>query len=132
MSKIKIKQNNEKVISEVLKRFQKHNKSKNLSQKPSNTIVDVIKNSLNIQRNTILTIERYKQNLLENYSLYLQKKDISENSVNSYLRGIRRFLYYAMVNSWLDDFKISTIKTTERKLKGYMNNNSKNFLKSQI
>jgi len=86
MSKIKIKQNNEKVISEVLKRFQKHNKSKNLSQKPSNTIVDVIKNSLNIQRNTILTIERYKQNLLENYSLYLQKKDISENSVNTYLR----------------------------------------------
>ena len=86
MPKIEIKQNNEKDISEVLKRFQKHNKSKNLSQKPSNTIVDVIKNSLNIQRNTILTIERYKQNLLENYSLYLQKKDISENSVNTYLR----------------------------------------------
>lgn len=120
MRKIQIEKNIIKNIGKGFKRFQKFNKSKNLSDK-----------TLEYYEETYLIFEKFlKENgveyfpemnreLLEDYTLYLKEQDLSENSINTYLRGIRTFLYYIMNNGWLERFKVHTIKTTKSKPKGY-------------
>ena len=61
-----------------------------------------------------------KQSNIHSYILHLKKDlDINETTVNTYLRALRAFLYYAMENGELEKFKIEMIKTEEKIKKTY-------------
>ena len=51
---------------------------------------------------------------IQDYILYLKKKDIVDITVNTYVRGIRAFLYYLMDIGFMDTFKIKLIKANKR------------------
>ncbi|OGO82157.1 MAG: hypothetical protein A2Y18_05245 [Clostridiales bacterium GWD2_32_19] len=51
---------------------------------------------------------------VQDYILYLKKKDIVDITVNTYVRGIRAFLYYLMSIGLMDTFKIKLIKANKR------------------
>lgn len=109
-----------KTIGKGFKRFQKFNESKNLSGK----IIEYYRETYLIfekflKENGVEYFSEVNRELLEDYTLYLKEQDLNENSINTYLRGIRTFLYYIMNNGWLEKFKAHTIKTTKSKPKGY-------------
>ena len=129
MRKIKMKNNKIKNIGEGFERFQKFNESKNLSEKT----IEYYKESYEIFRkylslNDIFNFNDLNREFIEDYTIYLQEKDLSPNSINTYLRGIRAFLYYMMSNGWMTSFKINTIKTNRNKPKGYNEKQLKKLL----
>jgi len=56
------------------------------------------------------------QDIYYGYVQHLQKKDIKAITINTYLRGIRVILYYAMELGYVKQFRISLIKA-EKELK---------------
>lgn len=54
------------------------------------------------------------QNTIQNFILYLQEKDVSDITVNTYLRAIRAVLYYWMELGYLPKFKISLVKAQKK------------------
>lgn len=54
---------------------------------------------------------------VDNFILYLRKNHACNDiTINSYLRGLRAFFYYAMENGYLSPFKV-TIPKAEKKIK---------------
>jgi hypothetical protein len=56
------------------------------------------------------------RNTVDSFILNLQQRKISSISVDTYIRGIRAFLYYYMKLNYLQEFKINIIKA-EKKVK---------------
>ncbi len=75
-------------------------------QKNYERLIDFLENDNLIN---VSSINDITSQTIEEYRLHLLDKDISNNSVNTYLRGIRTFLYYAMELNYLEDFFIKTI-----------------------
>ena len=126
MRKIKMKNNKIKNIGEGFERFQKFNKSKNLSEKT----IEYYKESYEIFRkylslNDIFNFNDLNREFIEDYTIYLQEKDLSPNSINTYLRAIRTFSNYANKLGYIEKIKVNMLKEkvkiketyTDRKLK---------------
>jgi len=125
MSKIKMRKgkNENLAMDKVFERFLKHCRSKNLSEQTIEYYeenYDQFKNILvkmaDFQKQDTILIKDINPQIFENYRLGLLERDISHKTVNSYIRAVRAFLYYAMRLDYLDDFKVQLIKT-EKKIK---------------
>lgn len=65
--------------------------------------------------NSDMLIQEITLKDIENFILYERKKDsCNEITINSYLRGIRAFLYYAMDENYLTPFKVVIPKVTKK------------------
>jgi len=64
------------------------------------------------------------------YIYYLQNtREVKATTINTYLRALKTFLYYAMDNAYLDKFKIEMIKTDVKIKKTYTNKELKKLLR---
>ncbi len=62
-------------------------------------------------KNLDAPIEEINKELLEEYILFLQEKDISSVTVFTYLRGLKRVCNYFIDNDWIEHFSIELPKT---------------------
>lgn len=118
------------VIEKGFQRFQKHNRSKNLAEKTIKFYKQNYKKFNNyIEDLKINKLENITAEVIEDYRLHLKNELESGISVNTYLRGIRAFLYYCMENEWMEKYKIEMIKVEEKKKRGYTKKQLKRLLK---
>jgi len=106
--------NEERTIENVINDFINYCEVKNLSEQTIKYYQNQFKifsrfyDSENI-------IDDLRKEHINSYILHLKKDlDITETTVNTYLRALRAFLYYAMENGELEKFKIEMIKTEEK------------------
>ena len=115
--KLSLQVDGELTLSECFQSFRDHCVIKNLSPE-----------TIHLYRNQYLTFYKTlgeKDCLMaditskdvDNFILYLRKNHACNDiTINSYLRGLRAFLYYAMENGYLAHFKV-TIPKVEKKIK---------------
>ncbi len=125
MSKINMQKSNGNDLSldEVFEKFVRHCHSKNLSERTIGyyeenyeQFKEILKSLPSLQSEDILRIDHITPQKLEKYRLRLLERDISDKTVNSYLRAVRAFLYYAMNLGYLGEFDVQLVKS-ERKIK---------------
>lgn len=81
-------------------------------------------------KNDELDISEISYQTVSDYILYLRKKGTcNEMTVNSYLKGIRAFLYYAMEKEYLTPFKIKIPKANKKIKETYSDDELKVLLK---
>lgn len=61
-------------------------------------------------------LDGIKSKTIDDYVLYLKSTDITDVSINTYLKGLRAILYYFMKLGYMEEFKI-TIHQAEKKVK---------------
>lgn len=67
--------------------------------------------------------------LIDQYIVYMQNKNLKDSTINIKLRGIRCILYYFMDNEYIDYFKIKTIKENDNLPTLYTDTEIKKLLK---
>jgi len=120
MTEISMSKTDRKNLDDLFERFIKHSKSKNLSE------ATIHYYQANFRRFREFLDDHYKENIkfaddidrevIESFRLYLLEKDISNYSINAYLRAVRVFLNYAMELGFTEEFKIELVKA-ENKIK---------------
>lgn len=116
--KTKIKMNqqtNLKTIKEGFSEFRTYCKIKNLSEHTISFYENCYK-AFTTYLSEDLSMDSISKNTMDGFILHLQQRNISSISVNTYIRGIRAFLYYCMKLNYLQEFKITIIKA-EKKVK---------------
>jgi len=102
---------NDLEVEEVLEKFINYSRSKNLSE----ATIKYYRRSVMcfidfLQEKNVNQIRDIGPNLIQDYRILLQEKLNSDVSVNTYLRAVRAYLYYAMRMNYLEEFKIQMIK----------------------
>jgi integrase/recombinase XerD len=63
---------------------------------------------------TNMPMDSIKEDTIDGFILFLKHREsCNDNSINSYLRMIRVWLYWAMEKGYMDKFKINLIRTSE-------------------
>ncbi len=107
------KKNENKAVEEVFEDFIKFCRVKNLSSRTIKYYKEtygIFADYYNCSRN----MSEIDKSVVEDYILYLKDRDISNTTVNTYLRGLRAFLYYAMELGYMKEFKITRIRTEDK------------------
>lgn len=115
MAKQMIKMNsiNDKNIDDAFKDFIKFCKVKNLSNA---TIIYYEDCFSKFKEFYTGEMEGITSKVVDNYVLYLRGQDLTDISVNTYLRGLRVVMYYFMELGYIEEFKI-TIHKAQKKIK---------------
>ena len=104
---------NPKTLQEVFAQFQRHNKIKNLAPATLQYYEHWIEPLFDYFKEK--PIEALSEEAIEEFTLYLKEKPaMSDSSINTCLRAVRAFLYFAMKKEYLSPFKIKLIKATEK------------------
>ena len=124
-----IKMNNRKefTLKEAFDKFKKDKKMKGLSEETIIFYKNCFKKFMNFYDGNN-KIKEINKEIIEEYTIQL-KENLKNVSVNTYLRGLKSFLYYCMDKNMLDNFKISLIKVTKKKKEGYTKSQLKKLLK---
>lgn len=114
-------------LKEAFDRFQRQNRIKNLAEETMTFYQNSYNNFVQFIGDEGTEISKIKKETISNYILSLKEK-IKDTSINTYLRGIRTFLYYCMDENMLDKFKIKGIKVDKKKKEGYSTSQLKKLL----
>ena len=90
---------------------------------------DEIRMNFALFQNLDAPIDSINKELFEEYTLFLQKKDISSVTVYTYLRGLKRVCNYFIDNDLLDPFKIELPKVETSVREIYTESELKKLLK---
>jgi len=100
-------------LQELYAQFQRHNRIKNLAPATLQYYEHWLEPFFRFFEDR--TIESITQNDVEEFILYLKRKPTMEDTtVNTCLRAVRAFLYFAMERDYLSSFKIKLIRVTEK------------------
>lgn len=103
---MKCQQSNDNITS-LYQQSQTHNKVKNLSEKTIDYYYWNLKSFINyLSSKNIILISKVDLSVIDDYILLQKKKDSNTTSINTHIRAVRAFLYYAMENNYLPTFKI--------------------------
>ena len=118
-------------VKQVYKKFMKKNKVKKLAKDTMEYYETIyIKFNRYLKKQDINKIENITEDVIDDYNLYLQNQDnLSINTVVTYMKGLRAFLYYCMKNDWMDEFKITLPKGNKNIKKGYNKKQLERLLK---
>jgi len=128
--KLSLSINNNLTVAECFEKYINNCIIKNLS----NETITLYRNQFSIFQSTLdnpeKLIEEVTSEDIDNFILtQRQNSKCNEITINSYLRGIRAFLYYAMEEKYLQPFKISYPKVTKRIKETYQDNELKALLR---
>lgn len=130
MKKLSIDGNKDYTVKQAYQKFMKKNKVKKLANSTMGYYQGMyIKFSRYLKKENITNIKEITDTVIDDYNLYLQNSDLSINSVVTYLKGLRAFLYYCMKNDWMEEFKITLPKGDKNIKKGYSEKQLKRLLK---
>lgn len=116
-------------FEKAFEEFQRYNRSKNLSGQTIDYYEQCFRyfgNFFPIENNcSLIQKETYQE-----YILYLKDHTTAnENTVNSYLRGLRTMLHYFMELGYIESFKIQLPKVEQTIKKGYTDQELERLLK---
>ncbi|WP_353892690.1 tyrosine-type recombinase/integrase [Proteinivorax hydrogeniformans] len=98
-------------LEEGYDKFRKHNKVKNLSQSTV-SFYDICFRLFNRYYDN--DIDKIDREVIDDYILHLRADDsVNDISIQSYIRGLRAFLYYMVDNGHIDRFTINIPKAEE-------------------
>lgn len=128
--KLSLKANTDLTITQCFEKYIDNCVIKNLSTET----ISLYRNQFDIFCDTLdnpnkliqdVTVEDVERFILEER----KKQTCNEITINSYLRGIRAFLYYAMEEKYLPHFKITIPKVTKKIKETYQDDELKRLLK---
>lgn len=128
MSKIQLKQVKSISIEDGFNQFIKYCKVKNYSQ----YTIQYYKNTIhtfglfNSLDNDIGSID---ENLIDDWLIYLNEKQLSSKTVKTYVCGMRTIIYYFMKKDYIESFKISIPKGEKAEKETYTDEELKLLLK---
>ncbi len=104
-------------VAECFDEYINHCTIKNLSEET----IKLYQNQFRVFKGTLDDEEKLISDItstdVDNFILYLRKNHVCNDiTINSYLRGVRAFLYFAMEENYLQSFKV-TIPKVEKKIK---------------
>lgn len=114
MPKQNLIDNNENyTLQEILARYLKHCESKNLAERTKEDYEYKVNKF--ISHVDAKHINDINPRVVEDYRLHLMERDLSDSSVNSKLKAVRAYLYYAMRLGFLEHgFKVKMIKEKKK------------------
>lgn len=117
-------------VKECFDEYINHCTIKNLSEKTIKLYKNQFRVFLETLDNEDKLIDDITSDDVDNFILYLRKNHVCNDiTINSYLRGVRAFLYFAMNENYLKPFKV-TIPKVEKKIKQtYLDSELKVLLK---
>ncbi len=105
----------EEEIKTVFEKFQKYNKSKNLSESTIKYYKNNFKRFNNyLKRNNIEKIGNITREIIDNYRHESFERTNNATSVNTYLRAIRTFLNFAIKRNYLRNIKVEMLNEEEK------------------
>lgn len=115
MKRLSLQTGTERTMTEVFNEFIEHCIIKNLSEET----IKWYQNRFSIFQQFIndddILISEISSKTVDSFILYLRGRDTcNEVTVNSYLKGLRAFLYYAMEMNYLAEFKVRIIKVDKK------------------
>jgi len=113
MARIKMEKASDLTIKEAFENFKKHC-----------IVQGCVEDTVKYYQNTINTFGHFydldspvstiTQDVVENYQVYLSKKNLASKTVKTYVTGLRTILYYFMDEEYIDRFKIQAPKCDEQ------------------
>lgn len=108
------KGNEDKEVKEIFEEFIQYSQAKNLAKRT----IGYYENNFErfnefLQNHSINYISEIDPKTIQKFTLRLRSKIENPKSINTILRAVRAFLYYAMKLDYLDDFKIELLKTKD-------------------
>ncbi|WP_102029190.1 tyrosine-type recombinase/integrase [Salirhabdus sp. Marseille-P4669] len=120
----------EKTVKELYDDFQLENKIKNLSEM---TIRFYDQNLIHLFRyfkdESIELVKDIDKKVVEHYIIFLGNKELKDNTINTYLRAARSFLYFGMREHYIDKFDIQLIKANKQQKEPYTEEEIKKLIK---
>lgn len=115
MQKILLQSNEEHTVNEVFQEFYDYCSIKNLSEETIKWYHNQFSGFLQFLENDDTLISEISSKTIDNFILYLRRKNTCNDiTINSYLRGMRACLYYAMDKNYLVSFKIKLPKVDKK------------------
>ncbi|WP_408010160.1 tyrosine-type recombinase/integrase [Pseudalkalibacillus sp. A8] len=110
----------EMLIQEVYEDFQMENKVKNLSEMTLLFYEQNLKYFKEyLERAGIEYLGDIEKKHVDKFILKLKDKGLKDNTINTYLRATRSFLYFAMRENYLSEFKIRLINSDKQQIEPY-------------
>lgn len=131
MSRLSLKNTNDLTVLEAFKDFKDKCQIKNLSKETIKLYENQFTIFYRFLDDTSLLISEVTSKTVDNFILDLRSDNhnCNEITVNSYLRGIRAFLYYCMDMNYLPQFKIHIPKVDKKLKETYTDTELKVLLK---
>lgn len=108
------KGSSDKEIQEIFEDFIQYSKAKNLAERTIGYYENNYKRFKRfLEAKSITMMNQVDNRLIQQFTLHLQTKIDNAKSINTILRAIRSFLYYAMKLDYLFDFKVQLLKEEE-------------------
>lgn len=131
MSRLSLKNTNDLTVLEAFKDFKDKCQIKNLSKETIKLYENQFTIFYRFLDDTSLLISEVTSKTVDNFILDLRSDNhnCNEITINSYLRGIRAFLYYCMDMDYLPQFKIHIPKVDKKLKETYTDTELKVLLK---
>lgn len=114
MGKMKMQVNGTLTVQQAFDQFQQYNRTKNLSPDTISYYNCYYRRLCEYLENTSIPIASINQTTVESYIRYLQQKGtMTDTTVNTAIRMVRAFLYFAMERGYLPSFKVKQIKSVQ-------------------
>ncbi|KAB7663385.1 tyrosine-type recombinase/integrase [Bacillus sp. B1-b2] len=132
MAKVRVmkREELEKTLEELFEDFQLENKIKNLSEM---TIRFYDQNLVHyfrfLKEIDIVYVREVEKKNVDKYILWLKKKGLKATTINTYMRAVRSFLYFAMRENYLIQFEIKLIKADKEQKEPYSEGDIKKLIK---
>ena len=110
-----IKYSDRMTVEEAYEKFIKFCRAKDLSEKTLWYYNNNFKRFNNfLLEEDIGLISEINGEVMTDYILFLKEGDRTNSSINTYLRAVRAFLYHLMDLGYLEEFKITLLRKTEK------------------
>lgn len=132
MAKVRVMKRTEleKTLEELFEDFQLENRIKNLSEM---TIRFYDQNLVHyfrfLKEIDIVYVREVEKKNVDKYILWLKKKRLKATTINTYMRAVRAFLYFAMRENYLIQFEINLIKADKEQKEPYSEEDIKKLIK---
>lgn len=122
--------NLEKVITELYEDFQLENRVKNLSEM---TIRFYEQNLIHFFRYLeevgIEYVREIEKRQVDKFIMFLKQKELKATTINTYMRAVPAFLYFAMRENYLVKFEINLIKADKQQKGSYTDDEIRKLIK---
>ena len=107
------KTNNYLTVQEAFTEYQRHNKLRNLAEQTLIHKEQSIKKFYDFINDNSFLIKDVTKKVVDNFAYYLNECDIKAVTANTYLRNLRAFINWSVINDYLQPIKFTMLKADE-------------------
>lgn len=110
----------EKMVMELYEDFQLENRVKNLSEMTIRYYEQNLAHFFRyLEEIGIEYIREIEKRHVDKFIMFLKNKELKATTINTYMRAVRAFLYFAMTENYLVKFEINLIKADKQQKEPY-------------